>query len=112
MQPPPIFHADSETGCHSAHQLNGAHQAKVCHRALNEEVLQSAAEAVQDEVLRAGLPSQPSRTSSAGLLKRVEGSAVRYVLREPMKASVLAMAAGGLLALLLESRIKRFVRSS
>jgi hypothetical protein len=99
----------------------GSHHRRVGHRPLNEDVLQSAVEAVKDEVLVVDAPMKghvaehvkvkPHRLSVvSGFYKRVEDRATRYVLLEPLKASIMAAGAGALLALVLEHSLKRLVR--
>jgi hypothetical protein len=103
------------------HKSNGSHHGKVSHRALNEDVLQSAVEAAKDEVLvvdaseksRAAEHLQPKthRMSDVnGLYQRVEDRAMRFFLLKPMKTSSMAAGAGAVLALVLEHSIKRLVR--
>jgi len=100
---------------------NASHHGRVGHRPLSEDVLQSAVEAAKDEVLvvdtsAKGHPAEhvkvkPHRLGLvSGFYQRLEDRATRYVLQEPLKASIMAAGAGALLALVLEHSLKRLVR--
>ncbi len=104
----------------STHKPDGAHHGKVSHRPLNEEVLQSAVEVAKGEVLLAdgalhAHKPEPHQVlghhkhTDFGLLQSLEDRATRFVLLEPLKASMLAAGAGAMLALLLEQSIKRLI---
>ena len=88
------------------HKSNGSHHGKVSHRPLNEDVLQSAVEAAKDEVFNTAPPYQHD---THRFYQRVEGQLTHFVLREPMKASVMAAGVGALLAVVLEHSLKRMV---
>jgi hypothetical protein len=74
----------------TTHKPDGSQHGPVAHRSLNEDVLQSAAEVAKAEVF-------------------LSDKATRFVARKPMKASLLALGAGALLALLLEQGLKRLL---
>jgi hypothetical protein len=105
----------------NTHKSNGSQHEKVSHRPLNERVLQSAVEAAKDEVRvvdasekghTAGhaQPKHQRLSDVNGLYQRVEDRTMRYFLLKPMKASIMAAGAGALLALILESSIKKLVK--
>ena len=85
---------------------NGSRHGKAGHRPLNEEVLQSAVEAVKDEVFNT---SQPYLRNAQPFYQRVEDRVTRLVLQEPMKAAVMAAGVGALLALVLEHGLQRML---
>ena len=100
---------------------NGSHHGNVSHRPLHEHVLQSAVEAAKDEVRVVDASENSRRAEHAqpkhrrlgdvnGLYQRVEDRTMRFFLRKPMKASIMAAGAGALLALILESSIKKLVK--
>lgn len=89
------------------HKSNGSQHGKVSHRPLNEDVLQSAVEAVKDEVLGS---VQPHTRYARRIYQGIEDRLTRFVMQEPMKASIMALCAGALLALVLEKSLKRLVR--
>jgi hypothetical protein len=105
----------------STHKSDGTHHGKVSHRPLNEEVLQSAVEVAKGEVLLADdalLGHKPEHLHAGGhqkhadfgLLQSLQDKATRFVLLEPLKASMLAAGAGAMLVLLLEQSLKRLIR--
>lgn len=78
---------------------------------MNEEVLQSAVEVAKAEVLLTGHHAkQHQKHADFGLMQRVQEKATRFVLLEPLKASLLAAGSGAVLALLLEQGLKRLFR--
>ncbi len=106
----------------SSHQPDGTHQSKVSHRPLNEDVLQSAVEVAQGEILLADdalQGHQPEHHQAVGhrkhtdfrMLQGLEDKATRFVLLQPMKATMLAAGAGAMMALLLEQSLKRWIRT-
>jgi len=92
----------------STHKPDGAHHGKVAHRPLQEDVLQSAVEVAQGEVLQSAGHQKHVKFS---LRQRLEDKASRFVLMQPMKASLLAAGTGAVLALLLEQSLKRLLKS-
>jgi len=72
------------------HKPDGSQHGPVGHRSLNEDVLQSAAEVAKAEVF-------------------LSDKATSFVARKPMKASLLALGTGAVLALLLEQGLKRLL---
>ncbi len=91
------------------------------HRPLNEEVLQSAADAAKDEVVDVSAKvnaaehsygKSPRSKFASGFYQRVEDRATRFVLLKPMKASIMAASAGALLALLLEHSLKKWIHNA
>jgi hypothetical protein len=94
----------------SSHKPDGVHQGKIGHRPLNEEVLQTAVEAVQSQVPEPLYEDSWGPTANSGLLQRLQEKASRYVVLKPMQASILALGVGATLALLLEQSLKRLIR--
>ena len=103
------------------HKSNGSQHGKVSHRPLNEEVLQSAVEAAKDEVMLVDATgkdhtAEHTKVKStrlggvSGFYGRAGDRATRFVLLDPMKASVIAAGAGALLALVLEYGLKRLLK--
>jgi hypothetical protein len=90
----------------SMHKSNGSQHGKISHRPLNEEVLQSAVEAAKDEVFNT---TQPYQRDAHPFYLRAENRVTRFVWQEPMKAAVMAAGVGALLALALETSLKRMV---
>ncbi len=91
----------------SAHKPDGAHHGKVAHRPLHEEVLQSAVEVAKGEVLQSDVQQKLVEFT---LQQRLADKASRFVLMQPMKASMLAASAGAMLALLLQQSLKMLVK--
>jgi len=92
----------------STHKPDGAHHGTVAHRPLHEEVLQSAVEVAKSEVLQPELHQKKLKFS---LQQRLADNANRFVLRQPIKASMLAAGVGAMLVLLLQQSLKRLVKS-
>lgn len=105
----------------STYKPDGLHQSKVSHRSLNEEVLQSAVDVAKGEVSLADDSSlrhklthhhagEHEKHADAGLMQRFEDKVTRFVLLQPMKASMMAAGAGVILTLLLEQGLKRLIK--
>jgi hypothetical protein len=92
------------------HKPDGSQHGRVGHRSLSEDVLQSAAEVAKTEVFLSDDAMQSQQAEPPhGRLQRWEDKATRFVVLKPMKASLLAIGAGAVLALLLEQSLKRLL---
>jgi len=95
------------------HKPDGIRHGKLSHRPLREAVYQSAVEVAKRDIL---LVDEASRAhplehlADFGLVQRFEDKATRFILRKPLKASLLAAGSGAVLALLLEQGLKRLFR--
>ena len=94
----------------STHKPDGIHQGRVGHRPLNEDVLQTAVEAVQSQVPEQLHGSSWRPTANSGLFQQWQEKASRFVVLKPLTATILAVGVGATLALLLEQSLKRWVR--
>lgn len=73
-------------------------------RRLNDEVLQSAEDAVLSNPDAAALPVE---TPDAGALSRYEAALTGYVARRPFQSALMAVAAGAAIAAILRSALRR-----
>lgn len=76
-------------------------------RSLNEDVLQSAEQAVLSNPASDGLLAGSEAAAPAGVLVRYRQALASQVARKPGQAALIAMAAGALTAALLRSAVSR-----